>query len=104
MTTETKWKCKACSKAYKTIESLDEHKRSKKHKKNEKEWLIKNPKEGESIFRSISHESSDILSALNTSLKSKDPEQMQSEVEQADKKPHIPTTLESLRICLFCDE
>ena len=58
LTTETKWKCKACSKTFKTIESLDEHKRSKKHKKNEKDYLVKNPgEESSSIFKSISHES-----------------------------------------------
>ena len=58
---------------FKTIESLDEHKRSKKHKKNEMEYLAKNPgEESGSIFKSISHESSDFLSDLNKSLKSKD--------------------------------
>jgi protease II len=73
VSTETKWKCKACSKIFKTIESLDEHKRSKKHKKNEKEFLDKNPNsELSSIFKSITHETSDFLSDLNKSLQKQD--------------------------------
>ena len=73
VSTETKWKCKACSKTFKTLESLDEHKRSKKHKKNEKDFLEKNPGSAQSsIFKSITHESSDFLSDLNKSLQSKD--------------------------------
>lgn len=73
LSTETKWKCKACNKVFKTIESLDEHKRSKKHKKNEKDYLEKNPtSELSSIFKSITHESSDFLSELNKSLMRKD--------------------------------
>lgn len=73
LSTETKWKCKACSKTFKTIESLDEHKRSKKHKKNEKEYVLKNPsQEPSSIFKSITMESSDFLSELNKSLAKKD--------------------------------
>lgn len=69
VSTETKWKCKACSKTFKTLESLDEHKRSKKHKKNEKEFLEKNPDSAQSsIFKSITHETSDFLSDLNKSL------------------------------------
>jgi hypothetical protein len=28
---------------------------------------------------------------------------MQEEVLKTEDKPHVPTTLESLRICLFCN-
>ena len=50
---------------------LDEHKKSKKHKKSEKEYLLAHPEaEPSSIFKSIQHESSngDILSDLHKSL------------------------------------
>ena len=54
---ETKWKCQPCAKIFKTVESMDEHKRSKKHKKNEKAFMAKHPEtDASSIFRSISHE------------------------------------------------
>ena len=67
---ETKWKCYPCAKIFKTVESMDEHKRSKKHKKNEKAYLAKHPDvEVSSIFKSISHEvSSDFLSEINRSI------------------------------------
>lgn len=29
---------------------------------------------------------------------------MKQELEKSEDKPHVPTTLESLRICLFCNE
>ena len=104
ISTETKWKCKACSKTFKTLESLDEHKRSKKHKKNEKDFISKNPESnGSSIFKSITHETSDFLSDLNRSLQQKDPEAMREEVDKIEDKPHVPTSLESLRICFFCN-
>jgi hypothetical protein len=67
----TSWKCQPCSKTFKTIEMLDEHKKSKKHKKSEKEYLLAHPEaEPSSIFKSIQHESSngDILSDLHKSL------------------------------------
>jgi len=39
----TSWKCTPCSKNFKTIEQLNEHKNSKKHKKFEKEYRIAHP-------------------------------------------------------------
>jgi hypothetical protein len=29
---------------------------------------------------------------------------MKEELEKSEDKPHVPTTLESLRICLFCNQ
>jgi hypothetical protein len=50
----TSWKCQACSKNFKTVEQLDEHKKSKKHKKAEKIYLDEHPEETMSdIFKSI---------------------------------------------------
>ena len=69
MSMETKWKCKACSKTFKTVEMLDEHKRSKKHKRSEKEFLAKHPDQQSSIFKSMSQENtSDFLNDLNRQL------------------------------------
>ena len=66
---ETHFKCYPCSKIFKTRESLEEHKRSKKHKKSEKIYLAKHPEtEPSSIFRSIQTESSDFLSDINRSI------------------------------------
>ena len=45
---------------------LDEHKKSKNHKREEKEWLIKNPGQDSSIFKSIAT-GSNILSELDQS-------------------------------------
>jgi len=51
---------------------LDDHKKSKKHKKAEKEYLKEHPEaEPSSIFKSIQHEQSsgnDILSELHRSM------------------------------------
>lgn len=83
---------------------LNDHKSSKKHKKAEKEWIKDHPDaELSSIFKSIQHEStgSDILSELNRSLQASDGQPLTIEEENA---PHVKTTLESLRICLFCNE
>lgn len=50
----TSWKCQPCSKSFKTIEMLDDHKKSKKHKKSEKDYLVAHPEaEPSSIFKSI---------------------------------------------------
>ena len=104
VTTETKWKCIPCAKIFKTVESMDEHKRSKKCKKNTKAYLAKHPEmEASSLFRSITHEvSSDFLSDINKSI-NKDSEPLKVEEDSENSKTSIPvkTTLESLRICLF---
>ena len=101
----TSWKCQPCSKTFKTIEMLDEHKKSKKHKKSEKEYLLAHPEaEPSSIFKSIQHESSsngDILSELHKSLLQSQQEPLS--LEEDSPEPHVKTTLESLRICLFCN-
>jgi len=103
---ETRWKCLPCAKIFKTVESMDEHKRSKKHKKNEKAFMAKHPEtDASSIFRSISHEvSSDFLSDINRSINKDEP--LKVEEDSTSLKASIPakTTLESLRICLFCNK
>lgn len=55
------------------MEQLDEHKRNKKHKKREKEYLVKHPDQSQSsLFKSIQFEVSqdNILSDLAKSLTS----------------------------------
>jgi len=52
--TEVMYKCQACNKNFKSIEQLNEHKKSKKHKKSEKEYEKSNPNASKSsIFLSI---------------------------------------------------
>eukprot|EP00352_Strombidinopsis_acuminata_P002696 CAMPEP_0176380550 /NCGR_PEP_ID=MMETSP0126-20121128/31216_1 /TAXON_ID=141414 ORGANISM="Strombidinopsis acuminatum, Strain SPMC142" /NCGR_SAMPLE_ID=MMETSP0126 /ASSEMBLY_ACC=CAM_ASM_000229 /LENGTH=158 /DNA_ID=CAMNT_0017743931 /DNA_START=210 /DNA_END=686 /DNA_ORIENTATION=+ len=103
--TETHWKCKPCSKTFKTLESLDEHKRSKKHKKSEKEYLKKYPEESDtSMFRSITHEASNILSDLSKSMISNDVKHVEEDTEEAKNRLPEKTSLDSLRVCLFCNE
>ena len=70
--TDVFYKCQPCNKNFKTNEMLDEHKKSKKHKREEKEWLIKNPGQDSSIFKSIAT-GSNILSELDQSEKIKAP-------------------------------
>lgn len=56
--TDVIYKCNPCNKSFKSTEKLDEHKLSKKHKKNEKEFVAKNPNfEQNSIFKSITQNS-----------------------------------------------
>ena len=83
---------------------LDDHKKSKKHKRAEKEYLLEHPEaEVSSIFKSIQHEQSagsEMLSELHHSM------EIHGEhltLEEDKDKPHVKTTLESLRICLFCN-
>jgi len=48
---EMLYKCQPCGNTYKSTEQLEEHKRSKKHKKNEKEFMAKHPgSETDSMF------------------------------------------------------
>jgi transcriptional regulator NrdR family protein len=98
----TSWKCTPCSKNFKTIEQLNEHKNSKKHKKFEKEYRIAHPDIAQSsLFKSVQHESSqgDFLADLQRSISGAET----PSIEEEDLGPHIRTTLESLRICLFCN-
>ena len=56
--TDVIYKCFPCNKNFKSTEKLEEHKVSKKHKRNEKEFCIKNPNaEQNSIFKSIAQSS-----------------------------------------------
>ena len=53
---EVTFKCQPCNKTFKSVEMLDQHKKSKNHKKNEKDYLKSHPDQNESsIFKSISH-------------------------------------------------
>ena len=52
---EMLYKCHPCGKVFKSTEKMEEHKGCKKHKKNEKEYQLKNPaSNSESMFQSIS--------------------------------------------------
>ena len=84
---------------------MDEHKRSKKHKKCEKEYLKKHPEaDASSVFKSISHEvSQDFMSEVNRSL-NKAPLKVEEDSELSKSSIPSKTTLESLRICLFCNK
>eukprot|EP00352_Strombidinopsis_acuminata_P006457 CAMPEP_0176368776 /NCGR_PEP_ID=MMETSP0126-20121128/22835_1 /TAXON_ID=141414 ORGANISM="Strombidinopsis acuminatum, Strain SPMC142" /NCGR_SAMPLE_ID=MMETSP0126 /ASSEMBLY_ACC=CAM_ASM_000229 /LENGTH=67 /DNA_ID=CAMNT_0017727169 /DNA_START=258 /DNA_END=461 /DNA_ORIENTATION=+ len=66
---------------------MNEHKRSKKHKKSEKEYLKKYPDQSESsMFKSITHEASNVLSDL--SRVSNDTKEVEEDTEEA--KQAIP--------------
>jgi pre-60S factor REI1 len=56
--TETIWKCIPTNKTFKSLEKLNEHKRSKKYKKAEKEFKLANPdlQDESSLFKSISND------------------------------------------------
>jgi len=94
------FKCIPCNKSFKCVEQLDQHKQSKKHKKNAKAFNAGDANES-SMFQSIPEGSID---------QSKDSEPsklevMESETEAAlAKAPVRKTALESLKICLFCNE
>lgn len=68
----TQWKCVPCGKTFKTIETLDEHKKTKKHKQSAKTYSqgSETAANSESMFKSVQYESdkSDILSDLQKSL------------------------------------
>ena len=86
---------------------LDEHKRSKKHKKSEKGYKTANPGAMESsIFKSVSFDvsgDSSFLSGLQRSVNGD--EKLTVEEDPLDKN-RVPsrTSLDSLRICLFCNK
>jgi len=109
--TETLWKCMPCTKNFKSMEKLDEHKRSKKHKRSEKEFKLANPDlcDDSSIFKSFSNDisvsGSSFVKDLAKSMsgKSENDKLLMEENGEAEIKP-VKTTLESLRICLFCNK
>ena len=102
---ETHFKCYPCSKIFKTKESLKEHEKSKKHKKCAKEYPAKHPdQDPSSIFRSIQTESSDFMSEINRSLgQSNEPLTVPEDSDLSKQEMPTKTTLESLRVCLFCN-
>lgn len=88
---------------------LEQHKRSKNHKKNEKEYIIANPTSSESsMFKSISHgeknanetivDTANILDGIDQISEQK------KETEKMENVLKTKTTLDSLRICLFCNK
>ena len=109
--TETLWKCMPCTKNFKSMEKLDEHKRSKKHKKSEKEFRLANPdlQDDSSIFKSFSNDislsGSSFVKDLARSIsgKSENDKLTMEENGEIETAP-VRTTLESLRICLFCNK
>jgi pre-60S factor REI1 len=98
--TELNYKCICCNKSFKSQSQLDEHKKSKKHKKNEKEYLLKHPDmDSSGIFKSYSQsETSNILEDMKSEKEEK------LEVEEIKLDEHRPTALESNKICLFSDK
>ena len=88
------------------MEMLEEHKKAKKHRQNEKAYKVAHPEtELSSIFKSIQFESQNdgILSDLQKSLAQSQGETLSLEENKIDE-PYVKTTLESLRICLFCNK
>ena len=128
---EVVYKCVPCNKIFKTLEQLNEHKKSKKHKKAQKEYEANNPNASKSsIFLSInqstpsevSYQSQDhiprgnILDELKNNLKDNKEtieEKQRAEAdarfaeageEGAEKQGKKRTALDSARCCLFCDK
>lgn len=118
-------KCQPCNKTFKSNLKMDEHKLTKKHKKNEKEYIIANPTANESsIFTSISHgdvlngsvtvsNNGNMLDELKTSnqidstMKDATTEEEKLTVEEDTPdalKVQRKTALESVRCCQFCNK
>lgn len=67
---ETLWKCIITNKTFKSLEKLNEHKRSKKFKRMEKEFRAANPDlTEESMFKSFSNDVSVTGSSFLSDLK-----------------------------------
>ena len=63
---EVHFKCQPCNKNFKSEGQLAEHTKSKKHKKSEKEYLVKHPDaDKDSIFKSFSQAGDGSTSLLN---------------------------------------
>ena len=106
-TSTTIWKCVPCSKSFKTLESLNTHKNSKKHKKSEKDYTATHPDEPvSSLFKCSSYQNStDSIAELQRELIEATQSDQPLSIEEDNKRSHfVKTTLESLRICLFCNK
>jgi len=129
--TEVFIKCQPCNKSFKSNEQLAEHCKSKKHKKNEKEYRSKHPDaDDSSIFKSLGHSldqsaqsDSDKGAMLLGALQEKHEEGNseggrpagdgkapaeklvveENSEEQLSGKRRM-TALENPRCCLFCDK
>lgn len=116
------YKCQPCKKTFKTTEQLEQHKKSKNHKKSEKAYMEANPEAAQSsMFQNITTDKplmNSVLSLLNqhsASQSEKEEGDSQHENSESCDHPHPPegdedsklpvrTSLDSLRICLFCNK
>ena len=111
---EVYWKCQPCKKTFKCMEQLDQHKLSKNHKKNEKQYMLDNPDHTQSsMFQNITTDKPLFAHLLpidhSHENESQDPTEEHnklqlSEEQQDTSKLPSKTTLETLRICLFCNK
>ena len=99
---EQMWKCKPCSKTFKSMHQLDQHKSSKNHKKSVKQYQ----QEGKDVSESSLFQSFSKSQFINVSP-SKQDSVVQLEEDSAEQIQEVrirKTTLDSLRVCLFCDQ
>lgn len=109
------YKCQPCKKTFKTKEQLEQHKKSKNHKKAEKTFLEANPDVSHSsLFQNITTDKP-ILGSIQalSSAHSSHSEQDENEIHDHEGHDHtdpddkglpVRTSLDSLRICLFCNK
>jgi hypothetical protein len=91
---------------FKSQEKMEEHKASKKHKKNQKEYKVKHPEvDDDSMFMSISQNQDRSMGAM-PSFDGDDEKQILSVEENSESqlKPKRKTAIETLRCCLFCNK
>lgn len=91
------YKCVPCNKSFKCVEQLDQHKKSKKHKKNAKDFSG-DDSANSSMFKSIPEGS------IEQSKEEESGKLQMMEADEAKEKQKKRTTLESLKVCLFCNE
>lgn len=94
--TETLFKCYPCSKSFKSPIQLDEHKKSKKHRKNEKAYKLQNPDASKST---LFPNNTNFLDQL-----SKDSEKLEVIENTYSQMKPVKTSLDSLKVCLFCNK
>ena len=106
------WKCQPCKKVFKSNEQMEQHKNTKNHKRSEKEWRLANPETTlSSIFQNISTDKP-LLTQLNlhpepqSPTAKQDPTQEHDEQQEKSEESKLPskTALDSLRVCIFCNQ
>ncbi|CDW78361.1 zinc finger protein 622-like [Stylonychia lemnae] len=108
--TDNMWKCEPCKKTFKSNEQLEQHKLAKQHKKNEKLFIQNNPDTTQSsMFKSFQIENKNagvmmIPQENILGMLSNDGNETESIKEENEKLAEIPTALDNLRICLFCNK